>query len=189
MASEDLDLVRLDRISRILENERGNAAFRIENLFRYVFIGEDFRNRELRFSPCTQWGASALYRAIGLIENIVTQYVQLYQDPRVLPVTHYKRQKKLAIHLDQLFAPVLREAVYRSGIESWRDSDGAPVEDPFLDKPILFLKQEARAKGFPRNKKGGGVSRRALRERFQEKLAAKGARISAEWEDEFRRVG
>lgn len=123
-----------------------------------------------------------MYRALDRVERIVTQYVQLYQDPRVLPVTHYKRQKKLAIHLDGLFAPLLREVVLRSGI-------GLPVEDAFLDKPILFLKQEARMKGFPRNKKGGGVSRRALRERFQGKLVAKGARVLTEWEDEFRRVG
>ena len=178
MATVDQDLVRLHRIARMLSGEIKSPAFLLEELFDFVFLDEHYaRNRVLRLSTISEWTAASLNLAAEVIEKIVIHYVRLYQDPHSIPVTHYQKQKRLAIHLDALFAPVLRELVIRTGYETLKDDSGLPVKDSFLDEPILFLKQEARAKGFPKTKKGGGASIAALRERFELKLVSKGARL------------
>jgi hypothetical protein len=179
MAASDRDLIVLSRILRVLEREKESAAAKIGELFTLLFEGDNPRQREFRISDPAGWDAEALARGLHFASELVTRYVQLYQDPRELPVTHSKRQKRVAIHLDEQFALLLREGVRRFGTDSLME-DGRPVEDAFVDKPILFLKQEARAKGFPRTRKGGGVSLRALRERFALRLAGKGVRTVEE---------
>jgi hypothetical protein len=179
MAASDRDLILLSRALRVLDQERESAARKIGELFELLFEGEN--PREFRLSDPGAWDAQALARGLHFASEIVVRYVQLYHDPRELPVTHSKRQKRVAIHLDQQLRLLLREAVVRAGADSLREDDGTPATDDFLDEPILFLKQEARARGFPRTKKGGGASLRVLRERFAQKLEAKGVRS---WEAE-----
>jgi hypothetical protein len=127
-------------------------------------------------SDCRTWSALEISRGLDFVKDIATRYAQLLQDPRAIPVTHYKRQKRIAIHLDAQFSCILREAAERSGALAWMNAEEKKAHDDFLDEPILFLKQEARKKGFPHVKKGGGVSLSALRERYESKLSDRGVR-------------
>lgn len=170
------ELRALERMTEILEDTSTSPAQTLEALYETVFANERAGGRMFRLREIERWSWTALKKTLEAIERVATAYVQRFQDPRELPVTHSKRQKRLAIHLDEQFGPVLREAVVRSGIDPHRHEDGTPVPDPFLDEPILYLKQLARAKDFPHAKKGGGASLPALRERFTSKLADKGFR-------------
>lgn len=169
----------LAQITEILERENQSPATSIDALYDFIFANETHNStpgRLFRLCDSAKWNWLSVTRTVASIEPIVALYVQKFQDPRELPVTHSKRQKRVAIHLDEQFGPVLREAVVRSGLEALREEDGSPAKDPFLDEPILFMKQQARAKDFPKAKKNGGVSLPALRERFMMKLTAKGFR-------------
>ena len=170
------DLVFLRHALEILETEKKSPAQKIEDLFIEIFERTGAQGRTFLFTPPMNWSTNVLELAITGIREVVVAYVRLFEDPRTIPVTHYRRQKKTAIHLDSQFSRVLREVVIRTGREKLRAEDGTPAHDEFLDEPILFLKQEARAGVFPKTKKGGGLSRKFMDERFEMKLFAKGYR-------------
>jgi hypothetical protein len=169
----ELELAFLRRAEEILTRPKESDAAKVADLFRLVFENR-IGPRTFRFRPASEWEGEELARALDLLIEVIVQYVARFADPRGIPVTHYARQKRLAIYLDALFSPLLRETVRRSGRDPLVDDSGRPVTDRFLDEPILFLKQEARQKRFPKTKKGGNASVSALRERFHLKLGAKG---------------
>ena len=169
----ELELAFLRHAEEILTRAKESDAAKVAELFRLVFenpVGP----RTFRFRPVSQWESEELTHALGVLAEVIVQYVAHFADPRGIPVTYYARQKRLAIYLDSLFSPLLREVVRRSGRDPFVDEAGRPVADRFLDEPILFLKQEARHKRFPKTKRGGNASVSALRERFHLKLRAKG---------------
>ena len=164
-----------DAVLEPLEDEALSPAERISRVYAALFAGRVPAPRVMRLVNPSTWPSPDLVRAVASVREIVVRYVHYFQDPRELPVTHYRKQKAVAIHLDAEFGPLLRELVLRSGREALREADGTPAKDAFLDKPILFLKEEARAKKFPKTKGGEGVSIDAVRARFVAKLEAKGA--------------
>src|SRR4051812_21034359 len=99
MAVATRDLTLLQRILDVFESDFPSPAFRLEHLYRQVFANELPGGRMIALTDPSKWESGALVRAVDLIQEIVIHYVREYQDPRVLPVTHYKRQKRLAIHL------------------------------------------------------------------------------------------
>lgn len=165
----------LNRIAKALEEEDA-PSFLIDDLFPLVFGRFDSESGRWTLTDPKSWTLYELKRALEFVERIATEYARIFYDPHAIPVTHYKRQKKIAIHLDQQFARCLREAASRSGAFSWMGPDELSERDHFLDEPILFLKQEMRKKGFPRVKKGGGPSRGAVRERYESKLRSRGVK-------------
>jgi hypothetical protein len=165
MARSDYDYRKFAGLERELSRVNSPANV-ITNVYTLIFGDAHPPKPEQLIAPNT-WDASTLARIVRLIGSIVSHYVSLFQDPRDLPVTHYWKQKKVAIFLDQQFGLFLNEALARSG--------GEVAQDDFLDKPILFLKQEARRGGFPRVKKRASL--KAIEERFCQKLEDKGVRL------------
>jgi hypothetical protein len=172
----DRDIVLLHRLLDLLEPEHEAPSFKVEKLYDLLFERPSTESRTWHLSDVSKWGNAQISNALGVVKEIVVHYVRLLQDPHSIPVTHYKRQKRVAIHLDEQFALLLRAAAERSGALEWMTDEERGQKDSFLDEPILFLKQEARKKGFPRVKKGGGVSLKALQERYETKLSDRGVR-------------
>ena len=172
--STSRDLIFLARLLRELEKDHSPAEL-ISEISPWI-LGDGISNPPFRVNPAEKWAASTLVQAAHFIRGIVSRYVQIFQDPRNLPVTHSLRQKNVAIKLDQQFRILLREMVIRSG--QVLDENGAAVKDDFLDEPILYLKQEARSKRFPKTK-NRGVKLSDLEARFDDKLQVKGAKLSA----------
>lgn len=158
----------LHRLTEILSGGPAEPAESAEALYAFVFANESGGGRAFRLVEPSRWGWPELSRAVKEIAEVVALYAERFHDPRRLPVTHSRKQKRLAIHLDEQFGPVLREAVVRSGIERLVNDDGTPAADPFLDEPILSLKQAARQERRP--------TAASLRERFESKLRDKGFR-------------
>jgi hypothetical protein len=176
MGDASRDFVLLNRVLKILDREKEAASFKVEELHVLLFERVSTDSGTWLLSNCREWSMIEISRGLDFVKGIVTLYVQLLQDPRAIPVTHYKRQKRIAIHLDAQFSCILREAAARSGALAWMNEEELRAHDAFLDEPILFLKQEARKKGFPRAKKGGGASLSALRERYESKLSDRGVK-------------
>lgn len=181
------DLNFLIELAEILQAEAGATSV-LEKAYQYTFYDRLGRNRPVSISEPRDWHDQQLQRAIQQILKIVPRYTQFFQNPQSIPVTHYKRQKTLSIHLDDQFARILRERVRRSKVGGMLDESGATIADPVLDSPILDLKQEARGKSFPKNKRGEISILKRLEDRFEEKLAAKGihAELPEEGEPEER---
>lgn len=169
------DLSFLIELAEILQEEDVPSKV-LEDAYQYVFFDRLGRSRATKLTDPQEWHDRQLQRAIQLVLEIVPRYTQLFQNPQTIPVTHYKRQKTLSIHLDEQFARILRERVRRSKVGGMLDETGATISDPVLDTPILDLKQEARSKTFPKNKRGEISSLKKLKDRFEDKLFAKGIR-------------
>jgi hypothetical protein len=177
------DVQFLIDLSEILQEDDA-PSFVLEKAYAHVFLDIHGRNRIYKMSDPREWHERQLFRMLHLILEIVPRYTQLFQNPQAIPVTHYKRQKTLSIYLDEQFAKVLHERVRRSNVPGMMDEQGGTIPDPVLDAPILDLKQEARSKNFPKNKKGAVVSLKKLEERFESKLLGKGIRLTAQGPDE-----
>lgn len=162
---------------RDILQEDDAPSFTLEKAYAHVFLDLHGRNRIYKLGDPREWHERQLLRVLHLILEIVPRYTQLFQNPQAIPVTHYKRQKTLSIHLDEQFAQVLHERVRRSKVGGMMDEQGGTISDPVLDAPILWLKEEARGKNFPKNKKGAVVSLKKLEERFESKLLDKGIRL------------
>jgi hypothetical protein len=160
--------VDLRRLIDLLSRGPRDPAESVEAIYTFVFAHESGRGRAFRMVDPARWAWPELSRAVASITEIAGLYAERFHDPRRLPVTHSRKQKRLAIHLDEQFGPVLREAVVRSGIERLVNDDGTPAADAFLDEPILSLKQAARQERRP--------TAASLRERFVSKLRDKGFR-------------
>jgi hypothetical protein len=176
MAAPERDLTWMNHLSRDLNHEENTSVIILEEIYSEIF--DDDRNRARTLQDVNQWNAQTIDRAIDFLKRIVPRYAQLYQDPHAIPVTHYQRQKKLAIHLDQQFSKILWEKVRRADVPGLLEN-GLPVKDAFLDSPVLFMKEDARTKRFPKNKKGAIVNLQLLIDRFEEKLLAKGIHLES----------
>jgi hypothetical protein len=172
VAPIDSDLVFLTQLKRILDEQKSELEI-LELIYEYIYDGHFNKRAKVLRDPGT-YEDHALNRVIILFSLIVPRYVQLFQNPHGIPVTHSQKQKNLAIHLDQQFKKALWEKVKRAKVPGLLGDDGLPIKDPFLDEPILFMKQDARSKLFPKNKRGDIVNLQSLVERFAEKLTAKG---------------
>lgn len=165
MPTPSQDIRFLEQLLQIFEKiEEPNTAI-LEEAHAFV----------IRRNVATEanWKITDVDKAIGLISEIVPRYVNFFFDPRLFPVTHAQKQKSLAITLDKFFSNILWQKVRINEVPELVQP-GEVVKDPFLDEPILFMKQEARGKNFPKNKRGELTHPEALIERFQEKLLAKG---------------
>ena len=182
MPAIDRDLTFLNHLARTLDNEEATPAAILDEAYQLIFEEEFGRSRAVTLSDPTSVDERSLNRIIGFMIRIVPRYTQLYQDPHAIPVTHYQRQKKLAVHLDQQLTKMLWEKVLRAQVPGLIEN-GLPVRDAFLDSPILFMKEDARTKRFPKNKRGGISNVQILVDRFEEKLLAKGINLEATGSD------
>jgi hypothetical protein len=89
MSAADRELTALFQVLRILREEPASPAHRVERLYEYLF---ESGRRGLE-EPGT-WSQEELERVQGFAEEVITRYTQLYCDPRVIPVTYYKREKR-----------------------------------------------------------------------------------------------
>lgn len=176
MSAKSRDFTVMNRLVTILERDKEAAPFKLEEIYSVLFEGVP----RWELSSPAEWTVPELGRALEFVEEIVVRYTALFEDPRSFPVTYAKKQKRSAIFLDEQLGKVLREVAVRSGALEWMTGEERSAKDAFLDEPILFLKQEARKKGFPRTKKGGAVSLGILRERYREKQASRGVRLPKE---------
>ena len=183
MPAPERDLTWMNHLARDLNHDEDTSVKILEEVYASIF--DDERNRARSILDVNQWNALTIDRAIDFLRRIVPRYAQLYQDPHAIPVTHYQKQKRLAIHLDQQFSKILWEKVKRAGVPGLLE-EGKPVKDAFLDSPVLFMKEDARTKRFPKNKKGAIVNLQLLVDRFEDKLLAKGIHLEAEESKEER---
>ena len=175
------NLIVAAQLLRVLQKECTPAEIMTE--LAPLVLGDGDLVPPLRIAEGPKWQAVDLVRAIYFVREIVSRYVQLYQDPRDLPVIFSQRQKNVAIKLDQQFRILLRETVIRSGRSL--HENGTEVRDDFLDESILHLKQEARSKQFPKTK-NRGVKLSDLQTRFDDKMLVKGAKLQQlEAQDRF----
>jgi hypothetical protein len=107
---------------------------------------------------CDKWFASDREQALEHAREIIVRHTELYYDPSLLPVTYYRRQRRIAAFLDQALSPLLRHHVRRTGA----------TEDPdlFLNEPIFYFKKEVRTRAYPKNKHGR-VNLDLMRERYR----------------------
>ncbi|RYZ73228.1 MAG: hypothetical protein EOP09_02185 [Proteobacteria bacterium] len=160
-------ITHLKRAISILSESEESPARILEMLSTFVLRDLPVIEENEHATPVHK---ELLHEILPLIEEVVIRYVQLYQDPRDIPVTHYARQKSLAIQLDSDFSPIVREVVRAFGTAAPEDLEG---HDAFMDEPILFLKKEARDKKIAYESKSR-VELKALRDRFNMKLEGKG---------------
>lgn len=155
-----LSLQRLYQVQRLLAAlpDDQPRAERIELIYAYLFANEGFGGERVELEPPRAWPNEALERAKSQAADIVARYTELFYDPSKLPVTHYRKQRRVSARLDELISPILREIVARTG----------ETADPdlFLNEPIFFLKKEARTRAFPKNKQGR-IGLDLVRERFR----------------------
>jgi hypothetical protein len=125
----------------------------------YLAITPDGSDPLWRISgQCASWDAETLSQAIDLARELIVRYTDLYYDPSQLPVTFYRRQRRISAFLDQAFSPLLKEHVRRTG--------ATDEPDLFLNEPIFYFKKEARTRAYPKNKHGR-IPLGFLRERFR----------------------
>jgi hypothetical protein len=164
MGKSDLDLIRLNQLLRILSQTEITLEERMNMLYEYLFQNENFRERVFHISHCQMWEPEALERGLHLVEDIIVNYIHYYSDLSLLQVTHYRKQRRVAAHLDKICAPLLKECLLRKGIES--------EPDLFLNEPIFAFKKEVRTKAYPKTKRGQ-VKVMILRDRFHQRLMNK----------------
>jgi hypothetical protein len=149
MAVFDRDLNVLYQIARVLERGQGSASGRVEQLYDYLFKNDGFRDQSYHLSPLSQWTDEGLERALYYSEEIISTYTHLYYDPRVIPVTYYKRERRVRRHLDEVFSGVFKELIRRRNLSLGGQT---PAPELILEEPIYYLKQLAREKSFPKAK-------------------------------------
>lgn len=154
----DRQLIRLYQLTRILSDEDLELGERTAKLYENLFENEGV-NRIWELGPgCENWHAEALDRALHYAREIIVRYTEYFYDPSHLPVTYYRRQRRVSSHLDQQLSPILREVVRRTG--------ATDEPDLFLKEPIFYFKKEVRTRAYPKNKHGR-VSLELMRERFR----------------------
>jgi hypothetical protein len=161
------DFVQLFHLARLLEKDPEKLApgLRIDELYEYLFENEAFIHRTLTLSDPRKWDSEEMERGLYFAEKIITFYVHYYADPSLLPVTYYRKQRRIAAHLDRVLSPILIERLVRRG--------EAVPHDIFLTEPIFAFKKELRSKAYPKSRKTGRVKLDLIRARFHEKLVMK----------------
>ena len=182
MARADHEYIFFNQILELLDTADFPSGV-ITKVFEHIF-GKRHPPKPRMISAPNEWDSHLLARMVNLSAEIASKYAQLFYDPRNLPVTHSWRQKQVAIYLDELFCGFLRSAILRSAAKNVLDSLELERPDEFLDKPILFLKEEAREGRFPSI--DGRASLESIRDRYFEKLRMKGMRIDELMEQNFR---
>lgn len=165
MSLAALDLVRLSRLSRLLEDNETSLGEKVDRLYDFLFANDGFRDGELRLSSCRDWDAESLENALHFAEKIIVLYTHYFFEPSLLHVTFYRKQRRVAAALDRELSPILCERILRRG-------QVVPEDDPFLREPIFWFKKEVRTKAF-RKQKTGFAHLEDLRERLHSKLLFK----------------
>jgi hypothetical protein len=145
MASADRELNALFQISRILKDSDLLPTSQVKKLYEYLFKTDGFRKREFELTSLSKWEQNALNRAVVYAENTVVLYTYHFYDPRVIPVTYYKREKRIRRHLDYLFSIVFKEIAIRRGLK--------PQIELIMEEPIFYLMQMVRERSFPKTRK------------------------------------
>ena len=183
MSRADHDYLFLKSLQKILLKEESTPVQIISELYKALY-GDQHPPRPQWKPLIEKWESVVIARAILLAAEIVAKYVQLFYDPKSLPVTHYWKQKQVALLLDEHFSTVMWDAIKRSGTEENGFNIYEELEaDDFLDKPILFLKQEARDRVFWNLKNNIGLL--AIRDRFLEKVKSSGVHLEKLERDSF----
>jgi hypothetical protein len=115
----DQDLTRLFQIRRLLEqetrfnlhpllqrsqdvavkppvNEPLSLGDRISALYKLLFENERSLEREIKLGPCVDYTPDDLDRALHDAREIVVRYTELFYEPSHLPVTFYRRQRRIS---------------------------------------------------------------------------------------------
>lgn len=146
MSRADSDTRTLHQVLRILRQDKVSPASCVEELYSYLFENRDVPVRQSALSALGEWQIDELRRAFDLSEEIIAQYTRRYYDPREIPVTYYKRERKVRRYLDEQFSRLFRELMERSGQH--------PEAELITQEPIYYLMQQAREKKFPKSKDG-----------------------------------
>lgn len=162
MATADRDLRSLFLLNRVLKDADLPAEQRIKELYDFLFENRSLPSRTFSLSKLGDWNPDDLQRALYFSEEISALYARYYHDSSVIPVTFYKREKRIRRHLDHEFSSLYKEIIRRSG----------RLLEPELitEEPIYYLMQRAREKGFPKAKEGG-PNLNTLKSRFHLELA------------------
>jgi hypothetical protein len=134
-------LTALFWLSRLLKDETLAATDLTERLYSHLFGTNIFE-----LSRFGEWEQGALSGGVHFAGEISALYARRYHDPRVIPVTYYKREKRIRRHLDHQFSLLFDEVRRRAGTDSARELITA--------EPIYYLMQIARERGFPKDRDG-----------------------------------
>ncbi|MBC7693490.1 MAG: hypothetical protein H7222_17120 [Methylotenera sp.] len=184
MALADVQLRVLFLLSRKLQEPDILPTDRVEQLYAELFPEPSGRpsGRPAVFdlSTVNQWDMESLQRAVHFAEEITAHYAARYSDPRVIPVTYYRREKRIRRHFDQHFCHLFEEIMIRSRRLPKKDL----VKELVTEEPIYYLMQIAREKKFPKSR-DGHVILSVLKSRIHLDLSK---RLTPEGSEEMRRV-
>jgi hypothetical protein len=146
MAASDIQLRVLFQLNRLLQNAELQPLNLVEQLWSELFERKPDRSFRFDLSSVKDWDFESLQRAVYFAEEIAAQYTHLFHDPRVIPVTYYKREKAIRRHFDHGFSLLFNEIISRSRVEHEKEL--------ITQEPIYYLLQIARERGFPKEKNG-----------------------------------
>ena len=176
MSSSDRQLQSLFQLTRVLRDPDVPPTTQIEQLYKVQFEPWHSQGPTIYLSEVKEWNPESLSQAAYFAEEITALYVHLYYDPRVIPVTYYKREKRIRRYYDQQFSILFKEIMERN--------HRTFVKELATEEPIYYLMQIAREKKFPRTKDHHAMLS-VLKTRIHLDLSH---RLSAEGSEEMRRV-
>jgi hypothetical protein len=139
-------LALMSRMVRMLRQEDLAATGQVEALYAHLFENRAVPTRILSLTPMDHWDIFELRQAFDVAEELIVQYVGHFYDARVIPVTYYKRERRVRRHLDQQCSALFKELIRRAG---------KTVEPELvIEEPIYCLEQVAREKRFPKSRDG-----------------------------------